>query len=130
LRGCWLDMNARAENDRYNVEAQLYLLQHMAYRMIFNSSRILSLGTPSSTDYENLPKITVISFLNFPYRKNHLDFHQPFGLFYKKDAELVTDKFDYHMIDIPKSREIKPDFSNPLHRSVVVLFRCGLPGSQ
>jgi predicted transposase/invertase (TIGR01784 family) len=111
-----LDVNARAENDHYNIEAQISPMQHMPDRMIFNSNRILSLGTPSGTDYENLPKITVISLLNFSYRRNHPDFHQTFGLFYEKDPERVTEKFDYHMIEIPKFRKIRPDFSNPLHR--------------
>jgi len=116
LRGCRLDLGVSEKDHHCNLEIQLSSLQHMADRMVFNSNRMLSLNTSSGTEYGNLPKITVISLLNFPYRSNHPDFHQPFGLFYEKDPEQVTEKLDYHIIEIPKFSKIKPDFTNALHR--------------
>jgi predicted transposase/invertase (TIGR01784 family) len=116
LRGCRLDLEIRDGDHRLNVEVQVSSLQHMADRMVFNSSRMLSLNTPSGTDYGNLPKITVISIIDFIYRKNHQDFHQPYGLLYEKNPERVTDKFDYHMLEMPKFRKLKPDFSIPVQR--------------
>jgi predicted transposase/invertase (TIGR01784 family) len=77
---------------------------------------MLSLNTASGTKYEELPKITVISIVNFLYRESHPDYHQPFGLFYEKEPERVTDKTDYHMLEMPKFRKLKPDITNPLHR--------------
>ena len=116
LRGCRLDLAVREGNHHFNLEAQLASLQHMADRMVFNSNRILSHNTFSGTKYENLPNITVISIMNFSFRDYHPDYHQPFGLFYEKDPERVTDKFDYHMLEMPKFRHLKLDITNPLHR--------------
>jgi predicted transposase/invertase (TIGR01784 family) len=111
-----LDLAVRDGNHLLNLEVQLASLQRMADRMIFNSSRLLSVNTASGTKYEDMPKTTVISILNFPYRDNHPDYHQPFGLFYEKEPERVTDKFDYHMLEMPKFRKFKPDITDPLHR--------------
>jgi predicted transposase/invertase (TIGR01784 family) len=116
LRGCRLDLEIRDGDHRLNVEVQVSSLQRMADRMVFNSSRMLSLNTPSGAGYDELPKITVISIIDFYYRKSHPDYHQPFGLLYEKSPERVTDKFDYHMLEMPKFRKLKPDFTNPLQR--------------
>ena len=116
LRGCRLDLMIREREHRLNFEVQLTSLPHMADRMVFNMSRMLSLNTIPSTTYSDLPKITLIAIVNFPYRKSHSDFHQPFGLYYEKDPELVTNKFDYHLIDMTQFRKLKPDFTNSLHR--------------
>jgi predicted transposase/invertase (TIGR01784 family) len=116
LRGCRLDLAIRDGNHRLNLEVQLAALNHMADRMVFNTSRMLSTNTISGTKYDELPKVTVISIVDFIYRKGHPDFHQPFGLFYEKDPKLVTDKIDYHLIEMPKFRALNPDVTNSLHR--------------
>ena len=121
LRGCRLDVSVREGRHHINLEVQLSSLHHMADRMVFNSSRLLGVNTPSGTEYEDLPKTTIISLLDFVYRKSHPDFHQPFGLYYEKGPELVTDKSDYHMLEIPKFRLLTPDINIPLHRWLLYL---------
>ena len=116
LRGCKLDISVREGSHYLNVEAQIRSMQHMADRMAFNLNRLLSHKTPSGADYKDIPSITVISLMDFIYRKNHPDYHQPFGLFYEKDPERVYSKFDYHMVEIPKFRMHKFDPTDPLHR--------------
>ena len=115
-RGCRLDLSIMEGDHLLNLEVQITALRHMAERMVFNMSRMLSLGTVSGAKYEELPRITVIAILDFEYRDGHTDFHQPFGLYYEKDPQLVTSKFDYHIIEMPKFRKIKPDIKIPLHR--------------
>ena len=116
LRGCRLDLSVREGNHHLNVEAQLSSMQLMADRMAFYLSRLLSYKTPKGTEYEAIPKITLISLLDFNYRNGHPDYHQPFGLFFEKNPERVVSKFDYHMIEIPKFRLHEFDIADPLHR--------------
>ena len=116
LRGCRLDLAVKEGNHLLNLEVQMQSLQHMADRMIFNLNRMLGFNTISGTEFEELPRVTVISILNFLYRRGHPDFHQPFGFFYEKNPERVTEKHDFHMLETPKFRLQKPDFSNSLHR--------------
>jgi predicted transposase/invertase (TIGR01784 family) len=89
----------------------------MPDRLDFYGGKLRALETPAGTTFKEIPKVTLIALLNFIVRKNNPDFHQPFALYYEKgERERVTDKSDYHLIELPKFRKITPDMSIPLHR--------------
>ena len=116
-RGCRLDLSVTVGDHHLNMEVQLKTLSHLADRMAFNAGLIMSSNTASGTDYKDLPKVTVIAFYDHSYRMTSNDYHQPFGLYYEKgERELVTDKIDYHLIELEKFRKLTPDMRNSLHR--------------
>jgi predicted transposase/invertase (TIGR01784 family) len=116
-RGARLDVRAKENNHFVNLEVQIEPLQEVPDRLDFYGGKIRSLEMPAGSTYKDIPKVTLIAILNFEVRKNSPDFHQPFALFYEKGArERVTEKSDYHLIELPKFRKIEPDMRIPLHR--------------
>ncbi|GHU91717.1 hypothetical protein FACS1894202_13650 [Clostridia bacterium] len=117
LRGCRLDVAARSKQHLANVEVQLSKLKTMGERSFFNASQMLVGATNSGATFDELPKATVISLLDFTIRESDPDFHQPFALYYEKgERESVTDRADFHFLELPKFRLIEPDINNGLHR--------------
>jgi predicted transposase/invertase (TIGR01784 family) len=105
-RGCRLDVVARSKGRFVNVEVQLDPMRSMVDRMLFNAAQALVRETGSGAKFEALPRVTVISLLDFYVRKESEDIHQPLSVRWEKDPQTrATDLIDLHVIELKKVRK-------------------------
>ena len=117
--GSRLDVTADMGDGRWiNVEIQMSRRKDMLKRSLFSASQFLARAKASGVNnYNLLPDITIINFLDFVIRKNDPGFHQPIALMYKNGArESVGDLLCIHNVEMPKARELELDKNNPLQR--------------
>jgi predicted transposase/invertase (TIGR01784 family) len=120
-RGCHIDIEATTnQNERAFFEVQINPDPTILQRNLFSASRALTdsalPGTTHAKLAASMPKVISINILNFNIRDDDKHFLQPIKLLYTKPPHTVAlPQFSIYNIQLPRFREAKQDFTNPLY---------------
>ena len=128
-RGYRIDVLAKtASNEIIVFEVQLSTLLITNERSLLYAEQALGNNAKKGDTWNELakgmPRILVITLLNFDLRKTGENFHQVAELTYRElPRELASTRFGIHDIQLPRFRKIEPDFTKPLHCWLTAICR-------
>jgi hypothetical protein len=71
-----------------------------------------------------MPRVIVLNILDFVLRPSGKNFHQVAELTYREEPrERAVERFEIHHLQLPRFRELKPDFKSPLHCWLTAICR-------
>lgn len=98
-----LDVRLTMNDDtEINIEIQVAFLSSWADRTLFYISKMYSEQVGINKKYSNLKKCISISILNFELLKDTSDFYSSYHIREDKRHTIYTDKFEFHVIELPK----------------------------
>jgi len=98
---CRLDINMIVDGQRINLEIQVRNEGDYPSRSLYHWARIYSSALPSGKKYIDLPRVVIISIINFPLFKCK-EFHSEFKPLEKTRHELLSDNMSLHFFELSK----------------------------
>ncbi|MDR1607123.1 MAG: Rpn family recombination-promoting nuclease/putative transposase [Deltaproteobacteria bacterium] len=103
--------NSPGFNDRFHLNTE---------RSFDYYSPALFLNEPIKREF----RVIALAILNFVLRPDAKNFHQVAELTSREEPrEKLSSPYTFHFLQLPKFKEIKPDFNNPLHCWLTALVR-------
>jgi len=98
---CVLDINLTVNGQRITLEVQVDDQKDYNVRTLYYWARVFSSTLPKRGKYNDLPRVVIISILDFPLFKGN-DYHSEYLLMEKNNHTLLTDKMSLHYYELPK----------------------------
>lgn len=97
-----LDVHVRLNNgERMNIEMQSISYDYWQERSLFYLAKMYTDQIHEGEDYENLKKCIHVGILDFTLF-NHDRYYSRFHIWEDTSRELYTDKFEIHILELPK----------------------------
>ncbi len=98
-----LDVKAKLDDGSFvNVEVQITDQKNMQKRTLFYWSKLYTQQLTEGERFHKLEKTIAINIMNFELLKNTRSFHTTYHLREDKEAFVLTDVMEIHMIEVPK----------------------------
>ncbi|GHV13918.1 hypothetical protein FACS1894219_09350 [Clostridia bacterium] len=109
-----------SDNHFILVEVQHNFDRFMLQRNLYSMALVIGTRTKEGSDTkemaESMPKTISINILNYTNRDDNTDFLQPIYFMYAKPPlRAATSQCEVYDIQIPRFREAKQNFSDPLY---------------
>ena len=98
---CILDINMKVNGQRVDLEIQVKNEGDYPERSLYYWARDYSATLPEGEEYLELPRVVIISILNFKLFDG-VKYHSEFLPLEKEDHTLLTDKMSLHYFELPK----------------------------
>jgi hypothetical protein len=128
-RGYRIDVEAASvKGEIVLCDVQLQPFMAMNERSLLYGEQSLSgearRGNKLSAVTAKIPRVIVLNILDFVLRQAGRNFHQVAELAYREaPRERAVEKFEIHHLQLPKFRELEPDFKSPLHCWLAAICR-------
>ena len=97
-----LDVHVRLKNgERMNIEMQSIAYDYWQERSLFYLAKMYTDQIHEGEDYDNLKKCIHVGILNFTLF-SHERYYSRFHIWEDTSRELYTDKFEIHILELPK----------------------------
>jgi predicted transposase/invertase (TIGR01784 family) len=96
-----LDINMVLNGQLINLEIQVANQKDYPERSLYNWASVFANALPAGEKYAELPKVVVISILDFKQFKSK-DYHSVFQVWENTRGELLTDRLALHYLEIRK----------------------------
>ncbi len=122
-KGIVLDIKAvDSKGNKFLIEMQASSQLYFPQRALYYWSKLYSKSIGKGQDFEKLPRVYSINFVNFPLFKNEPRFYWSFQVSSKEQPEiLLTEDLSIHIIEIPKFHLELDSIQNPLDYWVYLL---------
>ena len=120
-RSCRVDIESDTDsNERVIAEIQINPDKRIMIRNLFASSHVFygasDKGDTSAQMADKLPRIIHINILGYNIREKSTKLVEPFKIMYTEEPkEIAIPNFSGYNIQLPKIKEIKPDFTSDLY---------------
>ena len=103
---CRLDINMAVNGNKVNLEIQVEDEGNYPERALYHFARIYSSALPAGKDYSLLPRVIIISIIDFSLFKDCDDVHSEFQVLEKRRHTPLTDKCALHFLELPKMPDV------------------------
>lgn len=102
---CRLDINMVVDGQRVDLEVQVADEQDYPERSLYYWARDYSSALPAGNEYATLPRVVVISIVDFTLFANSTEFHSEFQVLEVTRYTPLTDRLVLHYFELPKLPE-------------------------